>query len=1295
MTIPADQFPNAPATAPFERRPPVGVVAILLIAAAYLLGATFGRALAIPPGYASAFWVPAGIGLMAVLSLGRHVWIGVLLGSVANNTLVATATGVPWTVSLPVSIGIGIGAALQATVGAHLVRRFVGFPTTLPRTGDTLKLLALGGPAACLISSCIGVSLLTWEGAIPARASAFSWFNWWIGDSIGVLLVAPLWLVAGGQPRSVWRSRWRTVAIPVLGAILAALGVFFLVQKQEVGRIRTEFATRSDDISQRIQAAFDEDLVLLEAVRGHFEATPQTNAASFMALTRRVVARHGSLRAVEWAPWVSAADREAFELEARAGDAPGYRISDRNEAGALVPSALRPGYLPLRFSEPLSGNEAALGFDLASERERLRAVRQAAASGLPVLTEPLHVVQATGSDLHVLVFLPLYRNAAGSPAPPGLSALRGCVVGVISMRSLVEGSLVGVDLAGISFRIVDPAAAPGRMVAFERRGSRNGQSFERELAANAMRGFGTSGTMLAGGRTWRIESHPTLEFLENARTPMPWIVQSCGLLFAGLVGVLLLGLSGRNEQILLEVALRTRELSESNDRLTLEVKERARIEDQLRASEQRYRALIDQAPLMVAIARHGRFLYANSRYLEAHRIAAVEEVVGIPIVDHIAPSARAAFLERATRRVRGDDVERSYETIAVRSDGSEFPVLAYADVIELADGPAVIGFFEDVSERRAVEAARRLSEARFEAAFVHSALGIVIEDANANIQRVNPAMCELLEYTDAELKAKTLYDLTYPDDLAASSAAASDLWAGRISRYNLEKRYIRKGGSVVWVVIAVALIDEGPDRPRYLVSQVQDITTVKTATLALARSEQKLRGLYESTRLAIALTDMKGRFVEFNRAFEQLTGYSASELQLLDYWALTPRRYESQEAEQLRQLGAEGHYGPYEKEYIRKDGTLVPVQLRGMLLGSPDGESGIWSIIEDISERKRLEAKVAAESARSQLFLRNASDGVHILDERGRVVEASDSFCEMLGYTHEEVLGLRPVDWDARVSGNQGGIDFSDVLERGITRFETVHRRKNGTTFEVELHVELFWADGRRYMFCAARDITELRRLERALLDVVAREQQKIGYDLHDELGQVLTGVTMLAASLAWEEQAAGRPTARLNELEAMARRAISTCKAIAHGLSPLTYQDGNLVQALEEMIGLQASAGGAEIKLSVIQEAPVRLAREAKDHLYRIAQEAVTNARRHAAATRINVSLEIDADTVRMEIQDDGTGLIQPAGPTGGMGLGIMKFRAAIIGARLSIEPGSRAGTRVICSCRQGPAEPVEAAAS
>ena len=164
------------------------------------------------------------------------------------------------------------------------------------------------------------------------------------------------------------------------------------------------------------------------------------------------------------------------------------------------------------------------------------------------------------------------------------------------------------------------------------------------------------------------------------------------------------------------------------------------------------------------------------------------------------------------------------------------------------------------------------------------------------------------------------------------------------------------------------------------VAVLRDVTERRVAAEALQQNEQKLRGLFELAPVGIALTDMNGRYVEFNEAFRKVCGYTEEELKALDYWKLTPPEYDQDEAAQLASLEKTGRYGPYEKEYIRKDGSRVPLRLNGLLIEGSGGEKFIWSIVEDITEQRRTEAVLidarnaaeAATIAKSE-FLSNMS----------------------------------------------------------------------------------------------------------------------------------------------------------------------------------------------------------------------------------------------------------------------------------------------------------------------------------
>lgn len=196
------------------------------------------------------------------------------------------------------------------------------------------------------------------------------------------------------------------------------------------------------------------------------------------------------------------------------------------------------------------------------------------------------------------------------------------------------------------------------------------------------------------------------------------------------------------------------------------------------------------------------------------------------------------------------------------------------------------------------------------------------------------------------------------------------------------------------------------DEVNRLAGEILDMMgDVQQANADLRASEAKLRGLYELSPLGIALNHMSGQFIESNQAFLRICGYSAEELTQLDYWTLTPKTYESDEARQLESLERDGFYGPYEKEYITKDGRHIPVRLNGMLLAGADGRKYIWSIIEDITERKRSEERLRLSEENLSITLQSIGDAVIATDTAGLVTRMNPVAELLTGWTLENAKG--------------------------------------------------------------------------------------------------------------------------------------------------------------------------------------------------------------------------------------------------------------------------------------------------
>ena len=204
----------------------MAVVWILITGIAYFLAAKIAMLFAIPPGYATAIWPAAGIALAALLKFGYRLWPGVLLGSFLANLTVpgsASLTALQFT-DLILPFAIASGATLQAVIGRWLAQRSFDNEFELIEVRSILSFVLLVGFVGCLTSSLIGVSSLVATGAVAINDAPFNWLNWWVGDSLGVILVTPLVYAAFGAPEANWGFRRLIMGAPLLAAATLRAG---------------------------------------------------------------------------------------------------------------------------------------------------------------------------------------------------------------------------------------------------------------------------------------------------------------------------------------------------------------------------------------------------------------------------------------------------------------------------------------------------------------------------------------------------------------------------------------------------------------------------------------------------------------------------------------------------------------------------------------------------------------------------------------------------------------------------------------------------------------------------------------------------------------------------------------------------------------------------------------------------------------------------------------------------------------------------------------------------------------
>ncbi|MDP3211740.1 PAS domain S-box protein [Methylotenera sp.] len=366
----------------------------------------------------------------------------------------------------------------------------------------------------------------------------------------------------------------------------------------------------------------------------------------------------------------------------------------------------------------------------------------------------------------------------------------------------------------------------------------------------------------------------------------------------------------------------------------------------------------------------------------------------------------------------------------------------------------------------------------FDTVFEDASIGICIVNSEGSFQKVNNYLCQILGYSQSELNSISLDDITYIHSSGNNLDFNQQVATSNATSASIQKAYVHKNGSTVFMEVVISPIKNLSEQPPYFIVHMIDITARKINENKLLESDEKLRTLYELSPLGIALTDMDGNFVDSNSAFSGICGYSKAELKETSYWSLTPKHYEENEVVQLTSLKKAGKYGPYEKEYIRKDGTLVPVRLHGVMLTDSNGNDFIWSFIKDISEQKNLQkylclASTAIEKSKNAFFWLGPSGDVRL---------ANDFAFQSLGYTKDELIGKHIWDFDPDYAQEMHKTVFEDIKLNGLAIFESRHIRQDGSIFPVEITANYFTYELEEFVFCSVQDITTRKQAEQSLL---------------------------------------------------------------------------------------------------------------------------------------------------------------------------------------------------------------------
>jgi PAS domain S-box-containing protein len=531
---------------------------ILGLALLYFLLGCLALLLSIPPGYAMAIYPPAGLALGALLVGGYRYGVGVLIGSFALNLWIGYQTNGTFSqTGVLLALSIALGACLQAGLGCWLVLRRVGLPLTLETNPKIFLFIVLGAVVACIVNASISIFALFSFQILPGELILGNWLTWWAGDALGVMIVAPLCLIVSAEPANLWRSRRKNVMLPLLLTLAVVVAVFLYVRQWEQTRFQREFRETAQRIANALQIRLDAHVEVQKSVVSLFSSVERVNQREFTDFLSPSISSYISLQAVKWAPRVLHAQRDAFERKIRL-EHPQFTITERHGDDFVV-AAQRDEYYPILYIAPTLSNEKVLGFDLASETVRQTTLMEARDLGLPVASEPVYLLQGEQKEAASLLISAIYaKNQISNTQQSRRQAMLGVVLSALRTGDVMARLLTSEDKHNILFRLVDSNARSDVLPWYDSFTAAN-----KPIPANPM----FSAHIHFGGRDLSLIANPAEGYFSSHKSWGAWASMVGGMLFAGLVSMYLLYVSGRSHHIQSLVEQRTQQLSDSEHRL--------------------------------------------------------------------------------------------------------------------------------------------------------------------------------------------------------------------------------------------------------------------------------------------------------------------------------------------------------------------------------------------------------------------------------------------------------------------------------------------------------------------------------------------------------------------------------------------------------------------------------------------------------------------------------------------------------------------------------------------------------
>ena len=563
--------------------------------------------------------------------------------------------------------------------------------------------------------------------------------------------------------------------------------------------------------------------------------------------------------------------------------------------------------------------------------------------------------------------------------------------------------------------------------------------------------------------------------------------------------------------------------------------------------------------------------------------------------------------------------------------------------------------------------------------FNASPVGIAVENLEGQPLFVNPALCSMLGFSEEELRSKHCVQFSPPEDAEKDWDLFQQLRTGSIDHYQIEKRYFRRNGSLMWGRLSISLLNSLPSPLVFAI--VEDITEERTAEEARFRHS----AIVESSDDAIVSKNLDGIITGWNAAARRIFGYTEAEAVGQHITILIPPELLDEEKKILDRLRAGDRIEHYEAIRVTKAGKRVDMSLSIFPIYDSSGRIvSISKIARDITDQKRHEEALKKSEEKFAKAFRESPMALTLTSAKDhRYLDVNATFERITGWRRDEVIGRTPFDISIWVNPAQRIEFVNRLLAKGAIRdFEVCYRCKDRTERVGLGSAELIEIGNEPCVLSVIADITERKRAEEALsvmtrkfIEAQEQERARIGRELHDDINQRLA---MLAIELEQLQENPCEIRSRVEELRKQTTEISNDVQALSHELHASKLEYFGAVAGIKswckefgERQGIQIEFKSSEVQTSVAPDIGLCL--------FRVLQEALHNASKHSGVRRIEVQLREDAGEIHLVVSDLGRGFdLETATQARGLGLTSMQERVRLINGIIEIQSKPMGGTTV-----------------